>query len=249
MSDSNSNRKAAARQANSPPSDYQMGRWSLKNGALKSTVMSNKLLQGSAPDTKASVATHIGISALAGAKDYAKAMGHFGKGFINGVSGQIGDKTPAANKAILRSHAIAQGQPKANQMKQNRAYTPKAHKMNPQTQTNQPAPGQNKGIQGARQKMAQKQQSGAPQPGKSANKGLSSFQSKTGGQSAKTSKGSASSAIKGKSSSAVKSGGISSGGKSSAIKSGGSSSGGKSSGSSSGGKSGGSSSGGSSKGR
>jgi len=138
------------------------------------------------------------------------------------------------NSAVKREHSyqtkVGKDTAFANQWRQSYGYAP----------IGRASSQGNKGIQGARQKMAQKQQSGATQPGKSANKGLSSFQSKTGGQSASTSKGNASSAIKGKSSSAVKSGGSSSGGKSS---------GGKSSGSSSGGKSGGSSSGGSSKGR
>jgi hypothetical protein len=177
MSDNNTNKKNTPQQTKVQATEYEQGRQSLKAGLNKTATRYGEISQMSSPHTPRDAAVQLGQSALAGGKEFGKAAGHFGKGFIEGVSQQTGDKTPAANRAIT-NYAITQGRTSANK------------------------PAENKGIAAARQKTAISPPSvKTEQTSSSTNKGIASFQSKASGQSSSTAKGSTSSVSKGSSSS------------------------------------------------
>jgi len=241
MSDSNNNRKTAARQANQgQPSHYEQARAYLSGGMQKSAVKYGEISQASNPHTLKNAAAQTGQAAWAGRKDYAKSAYHAGMGFMEGVSKQNPNSGQQLNNMKI-NQSIAQGRYQqdkvnsANRERQNSAYVPKANQQN-KTQSasnkgiesarsqaakakssassNKAQPSHNKGIETARQKATAKPSETST--GKSANKGIASYQSKTSGQSAGSSKSGASSTAKGSSSSSTaKSSGSSGGGQSS----------------------------------
>ena len=129
MSDKNSNRKNAARVAKAQPTDYQQMKASLIGASPKILSKANELVtNGGVPTSKIGLASLIGRSIAPAGKDLAIAGKYFAKGFTDGVSWQTGDKTPAANRTIL-NYNIAQKRKKADQIRQNRVYAPKAQKV------------------------------------------------------------------------------------------------------------------------
>jgi hypothetical protein len=238
MSDTNNNRKTAARQANQrQPSHYEQAIAHLKEGAYKSSVKYGENSQSINPHTWTGATAQAGQAAWAGRKDYSRAAYHTGMGFIEGVNNQFPNSGQQLN-TMKANQSIAQGRYQqdkvnlANQARQNNAYIPKANQMN-QQKTSQPSVNKgiesmrshtakaqtvassnmaqqshNKGIDAARQRTAAKPNEAST--GKSSNKGIASYQSKTIGQSASASKSNASGQTKG--SSASSSSGKSSGG-------------------------------------
>jgi hypothetical protein len=238
MSDTNNNRKTAARQANQGQlSHYEQAIAHLKEGAYKSSVKYGENSQSINPHTWTGATAQVGQAAWAGRKNYSKAAYHTGMGFTEGVSNQFPNSGQLLNNMKI-NQSIAQGRYQqdkvnlANQVRQNNAYIPKANQMN-QQKTNQPAVNKgiesmrshtakaqtaassntvrqshNKGIDAVRQRAAAKPTEAST--GKSSNKGIASYQSKASGQSANASKSGASGQSKG--SSASSSSGKSSGG-------------------------------------
>jgi hypothetical protein len=193
MSDSNSNRKTAARQANQEqPSHYGLARANFSEGLHKSAVKYGEISQRSNPHTWKDAAAQTGQAALAGGKAYGKSAYHAGMGFMEGVSKQNQNSGQQLNNMKI-SQSIAQGRYQqdkmslANQVRQNSSYSPKANYTN-QQKASQPAA--NKGIEAAWQK-AQANKS-ATSSGKSTNKGIESFHNKASGQSTGSSTNSAS---------------------------------------------------------
>jgi hypothetical protein len=234
MSDSNSDRKTAARQENKQLSFYEQGRSNFKDGLQKSAASYGKISQSSTPHTAINAAGQVGQAVLAGIKDYGQAAANFGKGFMQGVSQQNPSPGQHYNSNKIYQ-VIAEGKANANQTKQNQTYTPKANITNnqkssqqisstKQSNTVQKGISTNKGLESYQNMAAQSNQQKSAAAGKSSNKGITSFQSKTSG----TSRSQSSNASKGSSSGSSRSSGSGGG------KSGGSSS---SSGSSSGGQS------------
>jgi hypothetical protein len=191
MSNNTNNKNNAAQQANVQPSHYEQGRQSLKDGLLKSAGKSSSLLQSGTPHTRTDAAVHIGRSAAAGAKDYTKAAGHFGKGFMQGVSQQNPNSGQQLNNMKI-NQAITEGRANANAAKAGSST--------------------NRGISSFQSKAGG--QTGGASKSSSSNKGISTFQSRASGQTSGASKSSSGGASKGSSTSSGRSGGSSSGGQS-----------------------------------
>ena len=197
MNDSNSNRKAAARQENMKPSHYEQGRAYLRDGLHKSATRYSEISQKSTPGT-----SQVGQVAWAGRSDYGKSASHFGKGFMQGVSQQNPNSGQQLNNMKI-NQAITEGKANANQVIKNNSYTPKANQVNQQkavanqssAKTSQPYT--NKGIEAVRQKAAEKQS--GTNTKQSSNQGIKSYKSQTSGQSSGASKSSAGGASKGSS--------------------------------------------------
>ena len=103
---SDNNRKAATRQMN--PSDYQLSRAYAGRGVSKSSSKLNQQLGQGLPDSKGKAALIAASAIGAGAKDYAKAAYHAGRGFVDGVSKQNPNSGRNLNNMII-SRNISQG--------------------------------------------------------------------------------------------------------------------------------------------
>jgi hypothetical protein len=173
MSDNNTNKKNTPQQTKVQPTEYEQGRQSLKAGLNKTATKYGEISQMSSPHTPRDAAVQLGQSALAGGKEFGKAAGHFGKGFMQGVSQQNPNSGQQLQNMKI-DQAITQGRSNANK------------------------PVENKGIAAARQKTATSQSSvKTEQTSNSTNKGIASFHGKANGQASNTSKGSAISTSKG----------------------------------------------------
>ena len=199
MSDSNSNRKDTARQANQEQfSHYELSRAYANTGFYKSSLKANDIAQKTAssipPQSSKDAGIMAGQMAWAGRKDYTKSLYHAGMGFMEGVSRQNPNSGQQLNNMKV-NQSIVQGRNQQNivnhakQERQNNVYSPKANQMN-QPKANQPAV--NKAIEAYRQKAAAN-----PNTSKSTNKGIANYQNKVNGQSSSTSKSSVSGVSKG----------------------------------------------------
>jgi hypothetical protein len=121
MSDSNTNRKTAARQANQEQaSHYELARAYTGEGLQKTALKYGEISQNSTPHTWAGAAAQAGQAAYAGRKDYAKSAYHAGMGFMEGVSRQNPNSGQQLNSMKI-NQSIAQGryqQDKVNSAKQ-----------------------------------------------------------------------------------------------------------------------------------